>query len=118
VSIEGLLYTAISFLLLLNWPVFLILARAAWAKPRITALTVMAVASGLIAIGLTAYVWAVANAAAGYPVPRETAQTWFRLILLGLGLFPLWFLWLYATERFDDRPKETKQESDERRSTE
>lgn len=89
-------------MLLMNWPVAGILVYAAWQKPRITALTVLAVAATLIAVGITAYVWAVGNAAAGYPIPKETAQVTFRLLLIGLSLFPVWFLYLFLTGKFKD----------------
>lgn len=101
-TLEGVLFAVISFLLLLNWPVALILIRAARHRPRIRALTVMAVSSVLIALGLTAYVLAVLNSGQGYVFPREVAQIAFRAVLIGLAIFPLWFLWLYLTGRFRD----------------
>ena len=101
-TIEGILFVIIQLMLLLNWPVAIILMRAANHKPRIRALTVMAVATTLIAIGLTVYVWAVINAATGYVIPKEAAAIFFRLVLIGLGVFPIWFLWLYVTHRFAD----------------
>lgn len=102
-TLEGILFFAIAVALMMNWPVAGLLVWQAWKRPRIMALTVMAVSSVLIAGGLTAYVFAVINAAAAYPVPRELAQIWLRAILLGLALFPFWFLWLFLTGRFRDR---------------
>lgn len=99
-TIEGVLFWAIAALLLLNWPVAAILIRAARRRPRIRALTVMAVLATIIASALTLYVAAVINAGGGYIVPKEWAQAAFRFVLLALALFPLWFLWLYATGRF------------------
>ena len=101
-TLEGVLFLAISCLLMLNWPVAYILSRAAIKKPYIKALWVMAVASILIAIGLTAYVLAVVNAELSYVVHQEVARVIFRLVLLGLAIFPLWFFWLYRTGRFND----------------
>lgn len=101
-TLEGLLFVGLCSGLMLNWPVALVLARAAWQRPRIMALTVSAVSAVLIAAGLTVYVLAVANASWDYPVPRETAQVGLRLVLMGLALFPVWFLWLYRTGRFRD----------------
>lgn len=101
-TIEGVLFVGLAAGLLANWPVALILTVAASKQPRIMALTVMAVSTTLIAVGLTVYVLAVLNAQAGYPVPREGARVLLRAVLLGLALFPIWFLWLYRTGRFRD----------------
>lgn len=102
VTIEGALFMILTGLLLLNWPVAIILWRAARHRPPIRALQVMAVATTLIAIGITAYVLAVINAGLQYAIPREIALIAFRVALIGLALFPLWFLYLYLTRRFDD----------------
>ncbi len=56
----------------------------------------------IIAIAVTTYVAAVVNAGGGYVIPREVAQVFLRAAILALGLFPLWFLWLYRTGRFHD----------------
>lgn len=101
-TLEGVLFVTIAGTLMLNWPVAVILVRAARKRPRIRALTVMATITTIIAILLTTYVVAVINMGAGYPFPREAVQIAIRLPFLGLGLFPLWFLWLYRTGRFRD----------------
>ena len=102
-TLEGAMFTLLQLSLMANWPVALFLTYQAYRKPRVMALVVMAVATWLIALGLTAYVLAVVNAQLlDYAIPRETAQVLFRAVLLGLALFPLWFLWLYATRRFRD----------------
>lgn len=101
-TVEGVLFAVLTVCLMMNWPVAVILAAAAYHRPRIMALTVMAVSATLIASGLSAYVLAVVNAEAGFPIPRETAQVVLRGVLLALALFPLWFLWLYRTGRFRD----------------
>ena len=103
-TLEGTLFVTIAALLLLNWPVAVILSRAAFRRPRIRALTVMATLTTIIAIALTAYVLAVVNAGTGYLLPREIAQVVIRGVFLTLALFPLWFLWLYRTGRFSDGP--------------
>lgn len=100
-TLEGVLFAVIAALLLLNWPVAVILIRAAMRRPRIRALTVMATLTTIIAVSLTAYVLAVVNASVSY-LPREAMQVIFRLLFLLLALFPLWFLWLYRTGRFRD----------------
>ncbi len=103
-TLEGVLFVVIAALLMMNWPVAIILIRAARRRPRIRALTVMATITTIIAVALTAYVAAVINAGYGYLFPKEIAQVILRLMLLGLALFPLWFLWLYRTGRFSDGP--------------
>lgn len=101
-TLEGVLFALIAGLLLLNWPVAFILVRAALRRPRILALSVFATLTTIIAIALTAYVFAVINAGEGYVVPREVAQVVIRAVFVFLALFPLWFLWLYRTGRFRD----------------
>jgi hypothetical protein len=102
VTLEGLLFVVIAGLLMLNWPVAVILIRAALHRPRIRALTVMATITTIIAVALTAYVLAVVNAGSGYVLPREIAQIVIRGVFVTLALFPVWFLWLYRTGRFHD----------------
>jgi hypothetical protein len=92
-------------LLLLNWPVAAILTRAALHKPHIWALTIMAISSTLVALGVTAYVVAVLNAVTGGPFDQEQLRIIFRGVLVGIALFPILFLWLYRTERFRDGPR-------------
>lgn len=101
-TVEGILFVVIQLSLLLNWPVAGILIFAARRKPPIRALQVMAVSSTLIAAGLTVYVWAVVNSALGYLIPKEAAQIVFRAVLIALAAFPIWFLWLFLTNRFKD----------------
>lgn len=89
-------------LLILDVPVAWILVRAAWKKPHIWALTLMAIVSVGIAILVLVYLLAVANTAAGYPIPKEAAQVGFRLAALVMALFPPLFLFVYRTGRFRD----------------
>lgn len=101
-TLEGVLFGALAALLMLNWPVAIILVRAALQRPRIRALTVMATITTIIAISLTSYVFAVVNAGSGYVFPREVAQAVIRSAFVALALFAPWFLWLYRTGRFRD----------------
>lgn len=90
-------------LLLLTYPVVAyILIRAAVQRPYIAALTAMAVLTVLIALLVLLVVVGVGNLAVGAPVSPEVVRTAFRGVLLALGLFPIWFLWLYRTRRFTD----------------
>jgi len=98
----GVLLVMLQGLLLLNWPVAAILTRAAIRKPHIWALTVMAISSTLVALGISAYVIAVLNAAAGGPFDQEQLRIIFRIVLVGIALFPVLFFWVYATGRFRD----------------
>jgi len=101
-TLEGALFVAIAAITVMLWGISYVLIRAMLSGPRITALTVMAVLVPLITLGLTAFVGSVLNATAGYPVPKEAAQVVFRLILLGIGGWAVWFWFLYRTDRFRD----------------
>jgi len=101
-TIEGVLFVAIGVITVMLWGISYVLIRATLMGPRITALTVMAVLVPLITIGLSAFMLSVFNASAGFPIPKEAAQVVFRLILLGIGLWAIWFWFLYRTDRFKD----------------
>lgn len=101
-TIADLLIGLLQAGLLLSWPVTIILVRGAVHRPRYLSLTLMATLSFLVSLGLTVYVWAVANATFGFPVAKELAQAIFRLVLLGLVAFQVIFLWAYLTGRFRD----------------
>lgn len=101
-SLDGILFTLLALSLLANIPVAIILTIAALQKPRIKVLTVWAVGSWLVAIGIGAYVLAVINAGLGYVIDQSIARAIFRFLLLGLALYPLWWMWLWATGRFRD----------------
>lgn len=102
-GIAGVLLALLQVALLANIPVAVILWLAVYqgrGKKDGPALIVMAVLTTLVAVALLAYVAAVVNAGLDYIVPREAAQIVLRSVLLGLALFPLWFLWLFLTGRF------------------
>lgn len=84
------------------YPMSAILVLAAAKRPHIWALTIMAMATVAITVGISAYQFAVVNAAAGYPVDQETARTILRLALIGIEALPLVFFWVYRTRRFRD----------------
>ena len=101
-TIEGVLFVLLLASLPGDWLVFGILLREARQRPFIRALSLMTLISGLISLGLTAYVLAVLNAGFGYPLPKELGQTGLRTALAGFAVFPYLFLWLYRTGRFRD----------------
>ncbi len=101
-TLEGVLFWAVGAVTLMLWGISYVLVTATLRGPRITALTVMAVLVPLITLGLTAFVLSVINASIGYPVPKEAAQVIFRLLLLGIGGWAIWFWFLYRTDRFRD----------------
>jgi hypothetical protein len=101
-TLEGVLFVAVGVVTAMLWGISYVLVTATLRGPRITALTVMAVLVPLITLGLTDYIVAVLNAAAGYPIAKEAAQVIFRLILLGIGGWAIWFWFLYRTDRFRD----------------
>lgn len=104
-SLDTLLFLVLQLAVIGNGVVSLILIRAAWKRPHIWALTVMAISSTLVTLGLATYVWAVANAAVGFPVSQEATRVILRTVLIGLSLFPYLFLWVYITGRFTDGEK-------------
>ena len=101
-NIGDLLVAVAAVLLVLDIPVAVILVRAAWQKPRIWLLTLMALVSVGIAVVVGVSILAVANIAAGYPVPPDVTRLGFRAALLVLAAFPPIFLWVYRTGRFRD----------------
>lgn len=101
-SSEGLTFAALIMSIPLSWAVSIVLIVPAARRPRIRFLTVMTVLSVILSVLLTAYVWAVFNAAAGYVVSADIAKTALRICFLALPFFQVWFLFLYATGRFKD----------------
>lgn len=82
-------------LLFLLWPMAVLLIVAAIRKPYIPALTIMAIATAAIALGVSAYQFAVLNMFAGYPVDQEVARTILRAALLGVEAVPVIFFLVY-----------------------
>jgi hypothetical protein len=101
-SLEGALFALLIVSVPADWIVFAVLLRESLHRPYILALTLMTLSTGLIALGLTAYLLAVVNANFGYILPKETAQVTLRLTFVGFALFPFLFLWLYRSGRFRD----------------
>ncbi len=101
-TLEGVLFVLLIVSVPADWIVFGVLLRETVRRPYIAALTLMTLSTGLIALGLTAYLFAVLNAQFGYLLPKETAQVTLRLTFVGFALFPFLFLWLYRTGRFRD----------------
>lgn len=99
-ELDQILLMALLALSIPNWLVVAILMRAAWKRPRIMFLTMSAISSFLVALGIGAYCAAVLNAQADYIFPAEPMRIILRLILFGIALFPFWWLWLYLTGRF------------------
>ncbi len=101
-TLEGVLFVLLVVSVPADWVVFGVLLREARQKPYIKALLLMTLSTGLIALGLTAYLFAVLNAQFGYILPKETAQVTLRATFIGFAVFPFLFLWLYRTGRFKD----------------
>lgn len=97
-----LVFVVQQILLFALWPMAALLIVAAIRKPYIWALTIMAIATTAIALGISAYQFAVLNALAGYPVDQEVARTILRLALLGVEAVPVIFFAVYRTGRFGD----------------
>ena len=101
-TFEGALFVLLVVSVPADWIVFAVLLREAKEKPYIKALLLMTLSTGLIALGLSAYLLAVVNATFGYLLPKETAQVTLRAAFIGFAVFPFLFLWLYRTGRFRD----------------
>lgn len=98
------LLTPLYLLMFLVPVVGVILTRAAVRKPLIPALSFMAAFVDAVAVLIPTYLFAVANAALGYVLPREIGQWVLRLVIIALGLISLYFLYIYRTGRFRDAP--------------
>lgn len=100
--ISAALFLAQQLLLIGLYPMAVILIVAAWKRPRIWALNIMALSTAAIALGISAYQFAVGNAAAGYPVDQAIARIILRGSLILIEALPLVFFWVYRTGRFRD----------------
>lgn len=98
-----LLLVALLMLPFFNWPVAIILIRLSRMSPSIKALSERAWLAALIALVTTVYVVVTWNTQFGYNwFTFDTGRTIVRLSILGIGLYPLWWLWAYYTGRFKD----------------
>jgi len=82
--------------------VAVIQVTAALRRPRIQFLTTTATLTSLIALLIVAYVIFVGNGLLGQPLNSSVMRTVFRVALVGLAAYPIWWAWLYRTGRFDD----------------
>lgn len=99
-TVEGVLFVLLLASIPGDWVVFGILLREALRPPFLISLGLMALLTGLISLGLTAYVLAVSNATFGYVFPKEVAQIGLRTAFVGFAVFPYLFLYLYRTGKF------------------
>jgi hypothetical protein len=100
---QVLVIAAFIILPCVNWPVAILLVRLSVQRPRIRSLAERALLAVLIAVVTTVYSLIVLNSADGYAViDRDSAQAIIRIFFLALGLYPLWWLWAYWTDRFHD----------------
>ena len=96
-----LLHFALLLLPLINWPVAIILMRASARSPKILSLRERAGFALMIAISTTIYVGLTINVELGFPLfDTITGRTIVRLGVLTIGLYPMWWLWSYYTNRF------------------
>jgi hypothetical protein len=84
-----------------DWPAASLLLRAARRNPDIKALRERAALAVVIAVALTVYAFAAFNAMFGYPAwGLAEGQLIARACFAAIGLFPLYWLWLYLSGRF------------------
>lgn len=98
---DTLIFLALLCLPFINWPVAISLVRLARIRPTIGALTERAALAVVIAIVTTIYVGIAANTQTGFPgIDFETSKVILRLLIIGIGLSPLWWLWGYYRGHF------------------
>lgn len=101
-TVEGILFALLPVGLVLSWTVTNVLIWGALQRPRITALTMMAMFSLLLSVTISVYVLLVINAAIGFVVPKEAGQVILRGLFIAFISLQVFFLWAYATRRFRD----------------
>lgn len=95
-------FAALAFVLA-SWASTFLLARAAWIKPRIGALTERALIGVMLSTTGTVGLVLRFNAEAGFPLfPLEVGRVIFVLSLLWLLVVPVSWLGLYITGRLGD----------------
>lgn len=100
-STDAIIFGALLFLPFINWPVAIMLIRLARIRPTIRALTERAVLALVIAVATTTYVLVAVNTEIGFAMfDFEIGKVILRLLILAIGLFPLWWLWSYYKGRF------------------
>jgi hypothetical protein len=101
VNLDLLLPLCLVILPFINWPVAFYLVRASRRDPRILSLRERAGYAILIATLTTVYVGVTINSELGYPVfDIYDGRAIVRFGVLIIGLYPLWWLWSYLTNRF------------------
>jgi hypothetical protein len=99
--LDALLPVALILLPFINWPVAIILVRSSRRNPRILSLRERAWYAVFLSAWTTVYVAITLNAEMDYQfLDILDARTIVRLGVLAVGLFPLWWLWSYYTNRF------------------
>lgn len=94
---------ALGCLAIASWCSTGLLVRAALQKPRIGALTERAVIAVILAIIGAISVVIVWNTESGFALfPTEVARTLFRVGLFVMFAIPLYWLWLFVTNRLGD----------------
>jgi hypothetical protein len=84
-----------AILVIVNWTVAVTLLRLAYRRgPRIRALTERAWLAVLIAIATT-----LAFGAQEFPGSAALSVA-SRFVMVGVSLYPIWWLWAYHTNRF------------------
>jgi hypothetical protein len=101
VSIDFILPVALILLPLINWPVFILLARATRRDPTILSLRERTGYAFIIAACTSIYVVITINAEMDFVwFTNETGRVIVRFGVLIIGLYPIWWLWSYYTNRF------------------
>lgn len=101
--LDSLLVVILLLLPFLNWLVAATLIRLSIISPSIKALSERAGLAVLIAMVTTIYAFVALNTVSGLTFfDAPTVRTVVRLLIIGIGLYPLWWAWSYYTGRFRD----------------
>ena len=101
---------------ILDWIAALLLVRAVRRFPGIRALRERTYVAVGIALATTIYFFVALNAEIGFSYfDMETTQTLARLAVSSIGLFPLYWLWLYFKGGFNGNDALRDDENDRQR---
>ena len=101
--LDTILVGILLILPVLNWYVAASLIRLSIISPPIKALTERTLLAVLIAVVTTVYSLVVVNTITGLSFwDAATVRSVIRLLIIGIGIYPLWWAWTYSTGHFED----------------
>lgn len=101
-NLQLILVVALGVMTIGYVPLSIWLLRRVLGKENIWALTLFTYVIVSIGMLVLVYVWAVANAAAGFVLSQDDTKTVLRIAFFPVAAFPYLFAWVYRTGRFRD----------------